>query len=293
LRHARGSARLLRSAQRSARILSSSGRVSEGNVIHAHDLDTLPAGWLIARRCNARLVYDAHELYTGFDRDPPRVWLWAISRLEGALARRADAVVTVSEPIAEELQRRHHLPRKPFVVLNAPPLEEIQLEPHQGPLRAVYQAAAGPGRHLEDLPDVPGVDVFARVLGATAAPAHVTLLDPVPPDELVRSLVPFDIGLVIDRPETENARLALPNKLFEYLMAGLAVVVPDVPAMRALVERERVGVTYAPGELGDTLTALAQDRPAVEKMRVRARAAAAERYNAEAQRPALYAAWGI
>ena len=61
------------------------------------------------------------------------------------------------------------------------------------------------------------------------------------------ALTPFDIGLVIDRPETDNARFALPNKLFEYMMAGLAVVVPNVPAMARLVETEGIGRTYEPG----------------------------------------------
>jgi glycosyltransferase involved in cell wall biosynthesis len=268
-------------------------RAVEADIVHAHDLDTLPAGWLLARRRNARLVYDAHELYTGFDREPPRIWLAVVRRLEGALARRAAAVLTVSDEIADELTRRHRLPRRPLVVLNCPTIQEVDVTAHDGPLRAIYQAAVGPGRDLDDLPAVPGVELHARVLGATAAPPHVTLHEPVGPDALISALAPFDVGLVIDRPETENARLALPNKLFEYLMAGLAVVVPDVPAMARLVEREGVGRTYPPGGLAAVLAELAADRPAVEEMRSRARAAAVERYNAEAQRPALYAAWGI
>jgi len=63
--------------------------------------------------------------------------------------------------------------------------------------------------------------------------------------------------------------------------------------MARLVEREGVGRTYAPGRLGAVLAELAADRPAVEAMRRRARAAAVERYNAEAQRPVIYEAWGL
>jgi glycosyltransferase involved in cell wall biosynthesis len=164
---------------------------------------------------------------------------------------------------------------------------------HDGPVRAIYQAAAGPGRHLEDLPVVAGVEVHARVLGDVTAPPHVMLHPSLAPEELVQALREFDIGLVIDRPETENARLALPNKLFEYLMAGLAVLVPRAPAMAALVEREGIGRVYEPGLLGEALAALAADRPALEAMRRRARQAAVDRYNAEAQRPVLYEAWGL
>jgi glycosyltransferase involved in cell wall biosynthesis len=283
--------RLARTAATTTRLLRRA-RGTDPTIVHAHDLDTLAAGWLLARRNGARLVYDAHELYTGFDIDPPRLWLAAARRVEGALARRASAVITVSPEIAAELERRHRLATRPLVVLNCPSTAEAEVAEHET-LRAIYQAAAGPGRFLDDLPEVEGLSIDARVLGAASAPAHVTLLPPVPPDQIVSSLAPYDIGLVIDRVETDNARFALPNKLFEYVMAGLAVVVPDAPAMARLVREEGIGRTYRPGQLGDVLAELAADRAEVSAMRRRARAAALARYNAEAQRPALYEAWGL
>src|SRR6185437_13067932 len=98
----------------------------------ANDLDTLPAGYLIARARRARLVYDAHELYSGFEADPPRLW-WRLSlALEGLFARRSDAVVTVSEPIAAELTRRLRLRRTPVLVLNCPPTETVDVERRPG-----------------------------------------------------------------------------------------------------------------------------------------------------------------
>jgi glycosyltransferase involved in cell wall biosynthesis len=281
-------AKLIAKARRSVAV--------EIDVVHAHDLDTLVAGWFLAQRLHARLVYDAHELYTGFDPDPPRLWLRAISFLEGVISRRAEAVVTVSPEIADELVRRHRLRRRPLVVLNCPPLEEITLEPHEGVLRVIYQAAAGPGRDLHDLAAAAaadGVEVSARVLGAGGLPEGVRRLEPVGPDEIVRQLVPFDVGLVIDKPTTDNARMALPNKLFEYLMAGLAVIVPNETAMALLVERDRVGRAHEPGGLRELLTELARDRPLTEELRRRAGHAAIERYNAETQRETLYAAWGL
>ncbi len=283
--------RLVRTAAITWRLLWRAREITP-SIVHAHDLDTLPAGWVLARRCGARLVYDAHELYTGFDADPPRLWLTVATRLEGALARRSAAVVTVSPEIAAELHRRYRLPSRPSVVLNCPALADTTVVEHRA-VRAIYQAAAGPGRFLEDLPEVSGVSIDARVVGARAAPPHVALLPPVAPDEIVSSLEPYDIGLVIDRIETDNARLALPNKLFEYLMAGLAVIVPDAPAMARLLDEEGVGRTFAPGRLGEVIAELAADGTELRAMRQRARDAAVARYNAEAQRPVLFAAWGL
>ena len=294
LRELRGVYRLLRLAVRTAALVRR-GRGAAAEVVHANDLDTLPAGWLLARRRRARLVYDAHELYTGFEERPPRLWAAAIRALEGVLARRADAVVTVSEGIAAELERLHGLPQRPIVVLNCPPLEPVDVGPRNGRVRAVYQAAVGPGRELEDLERVAaaGVDVTARVVGLAGGLRGVDVLAPVGADELVTALVPFDIGLIIDRPTTRNAELALPNKLFEYLMAGLAVVVPDAPEMSALVERGEVGVVYGAGGIGSVAAELAADRRRVDAMRRNARALAEAALNAEAQAPALHRAWGL
>ena len=269
------------------------------DIVHANDLDTLPAGYAIARRSGARLVYDAHELYSGFEARPPRLWHWLSLRVEGLLARRADAVVTVSEPIADELARRLRLRRPPIVVLNCPPLEPVDVEPRpDAPVRAIYQAAAGPGRLLGDVVDAarvaPEVDVTVRLLGGDGRPLPgVRVEPPVAPDALVPALAPHDVGLVIDRLDTDNARLALPNKLFEYLMAGLAVAVPGAQAMAELVEAHGVGVVYEPGELGAALQGLAADREALDGMRQRARELAVSRFNAEFQRPALLRAWGL
>src|SRR6478735_5564762 len=76
------------------------------DIVHANDFDTLPAGWWIARRSSARLVYDSHEIYTAQEADPPRLHRLATGMLERVLARRANAVVTVNTPIATELEAR-------------------------------------------------------------------------------------------------------------------------------------------------------------------------------------------
>ena len=297
-RELRGLVRVVRLALTTVTLLLAA-RPLRADAVHANDLDTLPAGYLIARRRRARLVYDAHELYSGFEADPPRLWGRLSRALEGALARRADAVVTVSEPIAGELSRRLRLRLPPVVVLNCPPLEAVGVDPRPGrPVRAIYQAAVGPGRMLEDVVEAariaPEVDVTVRLLGGEGVPLPGIRVEPaVPPERLVAALAPYDIGLVIDRPLTDNARLALPNKLFEYLMAGLAVAVPQAPAMAALVEEHGVGIVYEHGGLGAALRRLAADREELDAMRRRARELAVTRFNAEAQAPALHRAWGL
>jgi glycosyltransferase involved in cell wall biosynthesis len=125
---------------------------------------------------------------------------------------------------------------------------------------------------------------------------RVRVADPVEPTALVPALREFEVGLVINRPLTRNDELVFPNKLFEYLMAGLAVVVPRLEGLVPLVEGEGIGLTYEPARpeaLGAALAELARDRSRLAEMRTRARRLALERFNAEAQREPLVRALGL
>ena len=306
LRELRGVYRLARLAARTRELRRAGRTFGRADVVHANDLDTLPAAYLLARELHSRLVYDAHELYTEFDPDPPRAARAVLARLEQRLARRADAVVTVSDPIADELRRR--LGVDPLVVLNAPELDPREPpEPPSGPLHAVYQGGFGTGRPLDDLLQAvrkaSHVRLTLRVSHSTSALLarelphdlvdRIDVRDPVPPDEVIEALYGHHVGLLFDRPITRNAELSAPNKLYEYLMAGLAVVAPDIPGLR-WIAAEQLGVLFTPGSpgaLADALSELADDRDRLARLRANARRAAVERYIAEAQRHALVRAW--
>ena len=305
--------RLLRLVHRTVQFWGTRRELGRFEIVHANDIDTLPAAFLLARASGARLVYDAHEIYSEFDERPPRFYRFAVVALEGFLARRADAVVTVSEPIAEVLQERLRLSRLPTVVMNCPEREDREpAPPRPGRLQATYLGwLGGPGRLLEDVLEAmlaaPEVELTLRLVRADLGSVRaridaldladrVRVVEPVQPDALIDALRDFDVGLVIDRPVSRNSELVLPNKLFEYLMAGLAVVAPRLPGLTPLVEGERVGLTFEPGQassLAAVLERLASDRELLAEMQHRARQAALERYNAPEQARELVAAWGI
>jgi glycogen synthase len=307
LRELRGLYRLGRLAARTRALRRAGMTIGRTDVVHANDLETLPAASRLARELNSRLVYDAHELYTAFDADPPRLANAVLARVERRFARRADAVITVSEPIADELRVR--LGVEPIVVLNAPELDHREPpDVPARPFRVIYQGAFGTGRPLDDLLDAvrraPSVSLTLRVNRSSSSvlaaelphelEQRILVEEPVAPSEVVGALHGHHVGLLFDRALTRNAELSAPNKLFEYLMAGLAVVAPDLPGLRWIAD-EDLGVLFeagSPQSLAQTLETLATDPPRVERLRVNARRAALERYNAEAQRAALARAWG-
>ena len=172
------------------------------DLIHAHDFRMVGVAVRAAARARGdgrqvRVVYDVHEFVPGIH-SRSRRWQLANSGHEKEYIGRADAVVTVSETLAEMLQERYRLPRLPIVVLNAPPLDpaalplregqEEEAADHTGPApdlrRAcgldgavpllVYSGSSAEQRGLrtmvEALPRLPGVHAAFVVANLDAAP---------------------------------------------------------------------------------------------------------------------------
>ena len=239
---------------------------AEVRVVHAHDLETLPAGVALATQLGAALVYDAHELErhsVGLSR-LERVVLGALeSRHIGGVAR----VITVSDMIARHLARVCDI-RLPEVVLNSPNLAEQRpaaqglrahlvltaeqplavyvgrLAAHRGIEQVLPSLTAWPQLHLAC---VGGRDVvFAAELvqraQALGVAARLHLVDAVPPFEVLDFIRSADLAVVLVQGVCLSYLYSLPNKLFEASFAGLPVVASDLPEQRRFVEQLGNGV---------------------------------------------------
>jgi glycosyltransferase involved in cell wall biosynthesis len=271
----------------------------------AHDLDTLPAAWLARRRFGGRLLYDSHELFS------ERIAVSSAARpfwraLERWLAPRADAVVTVGDGVAAELARRYRI-ASPAVVRNLPasapdaagdasPLRPALGLPAEARI-ALYLGGLQPGRGLERLVDVaarlddgdvvvlmgPGHPEYVAGLRERAARAgaaeQVVLAPAVPTEDVVTWAAGADVGLALIQNVSLSYFLSLPNKLFEYVAAGLPVVASDFPELRGVVEGRGLGVVCAPDDTDAIAHAIAwtlDDPERHERLRAAARAAGAE-----------------
>ena len=237
------------------------------DVVHAHDLITLPAAVKTARGLGARVVYDAHELEQHRS-NPGPLWarLWTRYH-EHKYAPLADRVVTVSDSIADHLEAELNVQR-PLVVFNSPMV--MSDKPWKGDVRSdlglsddvplcVYVGKLTTNRGLEKLiealartdefhlaaigPRVPMVEqTIHDIAQALNVQGRLHILDAVPPDRVVPYIRTGDLSVIPTQDICLSYRYSMPNKLFESVFAGLPVVVSDLPDMRRFVERTGTGI---------------------------------------------------
>ncbi len=278
-------------------------------VVHAHDVNTLAAGWLAARLSGAALVYDAHEISTS--RENYRHLRSVVAWLERHLARRADAMITTGRLRAKFFARAYGVPR-PLVLQNRPmasqPVRSNRIRERLGIDRqrpiVLYQGSLQTGRGLEliveaagDLPEADFVFIGSgRLLGylkgkvaAAALGDRVHFIPAVPIVELPGYTASADIGLQVIENTCFNHYTTDSNKLFEYLAAGLPMIVSDLPEMASIVRRYQTGRLIVSGDamaLVCAIRELISDEAVRETCRRNALEAAKE-LSWEAQEPAL------
>lgn len=276
------------------------------DVYHAHDLTTLAPAFRAARAGNARVVYDAHELYTelsGLGAGERKRW----ARAERGLIGSADAVIVPSPSRAEVFVDRYGI-APPAVVMNCPPAGAVP-DPAASPLAGVrrggeillvYAGGFIAGRGLENLLAATRMLRVTRLVMIGWGPLEgelralakrwemderVTFLGAVDPDDVIAVAAGGDVGLAPYLPVGLNNVLAAPNKLYEYLHAGLAVAASDLPDIRAIVDEHEVGELFDAADPSSIAAAVRRATSFPDRLRkLRANAAAAAgRFTWEAQ----------
>ncbi|KAA3597166.1 MAG: glycosyltransferase [Calditrichaeota bacterium] len=240
---------------------------------HANDLDSLPIGVFLSSVSGGKLIYDSHEIYTeteGLSQKPKeqKIWKW----VEKKLIPFVDETITVCASIGKELEKMYKLP-KVWIVRNVSEKFKIETKsesPFHFEKTILYQGILRKGRGLEILvrileflPENYGV----AVLGEGDEVLKKELLDlaqekgfekrlkfygKVPLDELLSYTSHADLGTVLAEDICLNYYYILPNKLFQYLMAGVPVLVSDFPELSNIVDTYKVGVKTNPKNLQET-----------------------------------------
>lgn len=239
---------------------------------HAHDLDALWPAVRAARRLDCPLVYDSHEFWIEqsslVDRPLMRS-CWSL--LERRLIKWTDRVITVSESIADDLRERYRLDE--VVVLRNLPLfrERVQSDLIRETLGlaadrpiVLYQGGFLTENGLREQIEAavefdkavlvligggPNEEALREQVRADGLGDKVFFIPRVPFHQLHNYTCSADLGLCLIKGTGKSFYYSLPNKLFEYMMAGLPVLASDFPEMQRVVDETHAGATVDPTDV--------------------------------------------
>lgn len=258
--------------------------------IHAHDWDALPVAITIGREKGIPVIYDSHEYAREMFSER---MLWsatmsrAIARIEDECLPHCSAVITVSDGIGKLLRSGGKLHHEPVTLRNLPAYVEGVPRKPDTTVILHYHGILARGRGIEKL--VETLELLPehyklRLLGPERQTGYLAMLRklatekgvadrlqidrPVPPEQLVEAAASADIGFCLLDDQSNHNRFALPNKVFEYVMAGLFTVVSGSREMADLVSFHETGASVeapAPQAIATLIQSL--DRGTIDRMR--------------------------
>jgi glycosyltransferase involved in cell wall biosynthesis len=248
------------------------------DLIYCNDLDTVLAGTILKFRFGCKLIYDAHEFWAHADPESPRWEVRSFLFYERKLLRHVDAAFTVNHLLAQQMEAASGFP-----VASLPNCEPIFAaaksdagltvrsrtggqEPDRmsgDRVRFLFQGNFAPERGIHELlqlwrrvdprkavlflrgpdnPDRRRCLELAQRLGVLDQSVYFP--EPVREYELIAAASEADVGVIPYKACTINYRFACPNKLSQYMQAGLAILANNLDFVRFVVERYGCGLTY-------------------------------------------------
>jgi glycosyltransferase involved in cell wall biosynthesis len=287
-----------------AALLEAAHRTGRFDLVVATDLDTLPAGVALREETGALLLYDAHEFWP-YSWHGMRHWqcdFWAA--FSRGLVAEADLAVTVSPPLAAVMTAEYGrqfdcLPncaaRTQGEIVDLE--RKLSSRAEQGAITFLYQGRFASGRGIDRLIAIwrhvgpngrlllrgPDNDYKAAMIELARAQGLLERQVFFPPavdeDRLIEAASEADVGVIPYEPVNINNRLACPNKLSQYLAAGLPVVCNDLEFVRHVVVDNSIGHSV---DFSDEHRAAAVFNKVIDaRWEIEAMARRAQRYFAE------------
>jgi glycosyltransferase involved in cell wall biosynthesis len=267
----------------------------------SNDLDTLLPNFLISKIKRVKLVYDSHEYFTGvpeIQNRPLVKWVW--STIEKSVFPHLKHVITVSDSIANQYLKEYGI--RPLVVRNCSGrIEHISgysreaLGIGQGRLLLILQGGGiNVQRGGEELIEVmvkcentilfiigsgDVLDDLKKIVNQDNLSDKVRFFPKMSWDEMMRYTKSADVGLSLDKNTNINYRFSLPNKLFDYISAGIPVIAGDLPEVTRIITDHSCGIIIpeiSPDEIGQAIKLLDENRDLLRVLRQNAKEAGEE-----------------
>ena len=232
-------------------------------VYHIHDLQPLAVGALCAAKTGATVIYDSHELFIEQEFIPSEKSCW--EKIEQKFIQTPKRVITVNDSIADELHQRYAIQR-PAVIYNCETrtrrtgttklVKENVFSAHGIPkekLIILYQGGLIANRNLETMVNAlkyvqnkrvaliilgkgPIKNRLQKIVVRESLHDRVFFIPAVSQDELIDMTVMADVGLVPYQANCLNTYYCTPNKLYEYIAAGIPILVNNLPELKRVVD---------------------------------------------------------
>lgn len=250
------------------------------DVIWSNDLDTLLPAYIWSKLRGKQLIYDSHEWFTEAEGLTGKPWIkgfWKI--LESALLPRIKRAITVNESIAKAYHELYGITM--LVIRNVPEVVNLQFSkaksdwnmPQDVPWIILQGAYIDPDRGAEELIDamkylekvhliIAGDGRAIPMLKKKADLGKVTFIDKMPYSDLMQLTACCDLGLSLDKPLHKNYEFSLPNKIFDYALAGIPVLASPLPEIKRILFQYNFGrciVSWDPQQLAKDILAALSD----------------------------------
>jgi glycosyltransferase involved in cell wall biosynthesis len=232
--------------------------------VNCHGLSALPVGLIFKVFNKSKIIYDTHELETESN-GLAGIRKTLAKLLEGLLIRYSDSVIVVSSSIAEWYERKYSI-KNVYVIRNIPdglgygvetPVSNIlkdKFRIKKSEMLFIYQGGLANGRGICMMLDTfakvtkdkhivfMGKGVLERLIKNYSCEfTNIHFLNAVNPEEVLRYTSSADIGISLIENVCLSYYYSLPNKVFEYLLSGLPVIVSDFPEMGRFIDENKCG----------------------------------------------------
>ncbi len=248
------------------------------NLLLANDLDTLLANFLVSRIKKSRLLFDSHEYFTETPELTDRKLVQKIWKfIEAWIVPKLPEMITVNESIAALFRKKYAV--QVHVVRNIPP-RYIQPIPFsrkeaglpgdkkilllQGSGINVQRGAEELVEAMQWLPNfvlliIGGGDVISvlhKIVTDKQLNDRVVFFPRMTYTDMMRFTALADLGLTLDKDTNINYRFSLPNKLFDYMHAGVPVLASPLPEIKKIIDAYQTGtfiVSHEPKAIASSI----------------------------------------
>ena len=266
----------------------------KASLLISNDLDTLWPNYIVQKLRNIPLVYDSHEYFTGVPELESRPFVQKVWKtIERNILPSIKYMVTVNDSIAGLYHQQYGI--RPLVVRNIPLTKKVEAGPklcrkdlglsdeqriillqgaginiNRGAEEAVLAMQFTEGSTLLIIGEGDVIPALKSIVHDFNLHDKVCFLPRQPLERLAAYTLLADIGITLDKDTNINYRFSLPNKLFDYIQAGLPVLASPLPEIKKVIDRYNCGAmieNHEPKHIASCFNKMLSDKPFLNKCR--------------------------